>query len=1380
MTIRFAPLRHGAPLALSFLVASMLHGASREQAPVPPLTEREVVFGKAAPFALGSSELLAWAEAGRAQHTDDVVVLLNEMKAVFDDAGRLTAVRHMVYTTRTQAAADRWAPIEAYWSPWHQERPEMTGRVVTADGIEHRLDPKTIDDAPVADSNRTVYSDRRRLRAPLPGVGPASVVEQLITIRETQPVFDRGIAGVHFISRRVPVRIDRLDVEAPAGIALKFLPQRMDVEPVRTTDGSRVHVRYESGPFAADEESEAGVPGDVAQTARIHFSTGESWQSIASRYHQIVEEQISPADLKKIVKEAVGKEKDPARIIEKIVSRLHRDVRYTGIEFAEASIVPRKPAETLSRRFGDCKDKAALLVAMLEEAGIPAFVALLQTGPGEDVDPRLPGFGLFDHAIVHLPAPMNRWIDATDDMGNIATLPIQSQNRLALIAAPGTTELVRTPAAGASDNRVVKAIDVRLSEFGKATFVETTTFNGSQERRYRYAYDGSDEKEMRKLFEGYVKDRYLSESLKEFSYTEPRDRAKPFEIRLEIAESGRGLANLSEAVVGILPAGLLDRLPESLTTNDPNTPNAKRRNDYIFSEPILVAWNYRIIAPPGFRARPLPEKSIVPIGTGSVTREFRHESEQVIVASLTFDSGKTRLTPAEFDAFREAAIKFKDTQAIILGFDQVGHAHLLNGEVREALAEFRRLGAMHPKEAIHHAQTALALLASGLGEAARKEADAAVTLDPDSAVAHQIGGWIYQHDLLGRHLKKGFDLDKALGHYRTAKSLDPKDALIRGNLAVLLEHDASGTRYSKQAKLAEAIAEYEAIQTDLGNDDYLNNLAVAILRSGDFAKLKKLAEQHPSFQNRRDLLLMAEIALEGTDAIPRITARIVSDPDQRRASLLSAAETFLQVRRYPPAVACFLEAAKGAPNAADIRARADAFRNAKPVEELSFPENDPASVVKRMFIAMRSADSSYETIAPLLAREVANEFRDPNAKKRLEDILRIVRDTGGTEPVLALDLSLGTMQIALDGDDRAGYRAIVRALGAGDSIEEAHFVVKEDGRYRYATPLWTLVGHGIQARNFLEANDLDRARQWLDWAREETSERVGDDPLAGYPLLHFWKKGQEAGPEAVHDALSVLLIEGSKETAMKAIARFQDSSKGTTTDEQRLKYDVALANAYMSLKDGAGLETVSGRIMNALPDSEQAFLLHGMGLALQKKYAGLRELASQRLARDTKNENVMRVLADAAGAAGDYQECIRIYQKLIDSGKAIASDYNNIAWYSLWKQPITQDAVDSAQQAVRLTSSREADFLHTLATLYAEQGKTSEARAAIWQAMDVDGTGKPRAHDYYVLGRIAEEYGIFDAAAAAYKKVERDPDDENDPLSTWKLAQKRLTVVAKK
>ena len=87
----------------------------------------------------------------------------------------------------------------------------------------------------------------------------------------------------------------------------------------------------------------------------------------------------------------------------RLLDYLDREVRYTGIEFGEAAIVPHDPAEMLSHKYGDCKDKATLLVTMLRAAGIPAYVALLNVGSRMDVPADLPGMGLFDHAIVFVP-----------------------------------------------------------------------------------------------------------------------------------------------------------------------------------------------------------------------------------------------------------------------------------------------------------------------------------------------------------------------------------------------------------------------------------------------------------------------------------------------------------------------------------------------------------------------------------------------------------------------------------------------------------------------------------------------------------------------------------------------------------------------------------------------------------------------------------------------------------------------------------------------------------------------------------------------------------------------------------------------------------------
>ena len=104
------------------------------------------------------------------------------------------------------------------------------------------------------------------------------------------------------------------------------------------------------------------------------------------------------------------------------------------------------------------------MVAMLRVAGIPAYVALLNAGVRLDVPAELPGIGLFDHAIVYAPGTPDLWIDATDEYARLGQLPIADQGRLALVARPETTTLVRIPEASSQDNVLLEQREVDLSE----------------------------------------------------------------------------------------------------------------------------------------------------------------------------------------------------------------------------------------------------------------------------------------------------------------------------------------------------------------------------------------------------------------------------------------------------------------------------------------------------------------------------------------------------------------------------------------------------------------------------------------------------------------------------------------------------------------------------------------------------------------------------------------------------------------------------------------------------------------------------------------------------------------------------------------------------
>jgi len=109
---------------------------------------------------------------------------------------------------------------------------------------------------------------------------------------------------------------------------------------------------------------------------------------------------------------------------------------------------------------------------------------------------------------------------------------------------------------------------------------------------------------------------------------------------------------------------------------------------------------------------------------------------------------------------------------------------------------------------------------------------------------------------------------------------------------------------------------------------------------------------------------------------------------------------------------------------------------------------------------------------------------------------------------------------------------------------------------------------------------------------------------------------------------------------------------------------------------------------------------------------------------------------------------------------------------------VDEETLETAQEAVARENYQSASSLHTLAAVYAGLGRSADAREVILQAMALDGYDEPRSEDWFIWGRIAESYGVDDAAAEAYRKVERPENEADVATSTWRAAQRRLKALA--
>ncbi len=119
---------------------------------------------------------------------------------------------------------------------------------------------------------------------------------------------------------------------------------------------------------------------------------------------------------------------------------------------------------------------------------------------------------------------------------------------------------------------------------------------------------------------------------------------------------------------------------------------------------------------------------------------------------------------------------------------------------------------------------------------------------------------------------------------------------------------------------------------------------------------------------------------------------------------------------------------------------------------------------------------------------------------------------------------------------------------------------------------------------------------------------------------------------------------------------------------------------------------------------------------------------------------------------------------------------NESAWLALYTGKVDDKDIAAGIKATQLSKDNP-HILHTLACLYAEAGKTKEARDLLLKSMDDLNLDEPNDDYWYALGRIAEQYGERDIAMADYRKLEKPKQVLEIPTSTYELAQMRLKAM---
>lgn len=1321
------------------------------------------------PFAGDVHTMLQAAKGVSVPEDQSIVVLLEQHSYIIDENGRIASTIRKVYRIVKEDAVDDWSSVEQEYQPWHENKPEIRARVITEDGVVHWLDVKTMADSPSLEYDANIFSDRRVARAPLPAVAQGAVVEYQIILRETSPLLDAGETRRVPIFDGIPIQRFRISIEAPKDIPLKTSSKLIPDSAIRNfTANGRTHFECDLGPLEPRKNQEGNLPADVPGYPYVAFSTGRSWKQVATRYGEIVDQQIHVGSLRPFL-ESVDRTGSTLTIAARMTAKLHKEIRYTGVEFGESEIVPHTPEETLKRKYGDCKDKASLLVAMLRSAGLKASVALLDAGYETDINAELPGLGVFNHAIVYVAGDQPLWIDATSPETRVGQLPTMDQGRLALVAERETTSLITTPVSAAGDNARTDFIEIHMSDFGPGEMRETLGAQGYMETRLRQLYDGNDEKKVKESLEKYIKRDFLAKEVGQFAVTKKDDFTQPFRLQVEAKGVKRAFTEQDDAVAVLFPNLVFQDLPFELTrTLRGNTQNEKqqpRRNDFVFNEPHEIECRYKVFPPASFKVKDLPASEELKLVSAEYTRKYQANPDGTIDVVFRFSTGPRRISPAEFEKLRDALEKHFPTSPEMLTFVSEASEYVALGETGKALKLVS--SATQGRGTASDVRLSRMLVTAGAVQSAIQLARKIVEQDPSSSQGWQALAWAYQHDDFGRPFRGNWNANEAEKFYREALKLDPDDFMAKVNLAILLQYNSKGQLFGDGARLAETIQLYREILKTNPNPVLEQNLAISFLYAGRYAEAK---EEIKKLSPTEFVSVLSTVLTALTDNSARaIIDSQTSVPDQRmrRTILVNASQFLEQLRRYDRA-GDLLKAASRLANGGDAQTHLDFLSKMKRHELALVPETDPLYPVQHVLMEMYSPDFNFDALKAFFTQRdnwgpllwSVSRFR----QHTWPEIATMQSQGMGLDSILDYALSADLVKTPDTEQEPRGYR-ISQSSPFGTPL--IMYVVKEARDFRILGTSDNPEEVGQRVLDLLAEKDIKGAQWWLDKIVPDLHSTRSDG--TGGPAARFLWSGvtpETRGPEAIAIAAASLLgpFTGS-EKAMRILA---DARGKTTIQLVKGQIDLALCATLQKAAKWNELMTAARQLAGIHPFEADGFRFIVEAATAQGKWKELQLEATARLKSAPKDITVLEALTLSAIHNGNKEVVADSFTKLAQLPYAGPEELQFEAWASMMNRKPDPDILAKLIKNSELPELSSATFWYSLGMLQAFLNQPEEAQRSLAKALDQEDWNSLDAKPWVLAGKIYEQYGLPEEAARSYAKARSTI--QADDLARWAVS----------
>jgi len=570
-------------------------------------------------------------------------------------SGLSSRLEQRVVRVESQRAVERFQSVPVPFTPGEERVRIVRAEVLHPDGTRSR--PRGIVTRRPGGKQQGVYTLTAYRVIQFDALHPGDVLHTLV---QRDEVGHRNVFGDFFgffapLQEAFPKARAEVTVVAPASRTLyadgRGLPP---VDEQVHGDTRTLTWRLRDVPGITPEPS---MPGVSEVGAYLSVSTYRDWADMARWYRELARPQLrlSPA-LQRTVRELTrGLETTRAKAVA-IQNWVLDHTRYVGIEFGIHGFKPYRVTQVVERGYGDCKDKAALLVALLEEAGIEADFVLVRTRNLGQLTRTPATLWAFNHAIAYVPE-LDTYVDGTSEWAGFGEVPAADQGatilRLDLLGSrpPVLTTLPHRPA---SENVGTSTTTAEIRPDGSATLHFRESIRGTGAPTIRRALaDSSRRKEVLGVL---VARQHPGATVTQATFAGIDDRQRPVTIEGTALVPGFGKRREGRVEVP------LDTSPDELLKTYAGL--ERRRYPLLLQYPSTERSESRWILPPGWRAEVPPRAREVELTSpfGTFHRTIAVEGGEVH-SRQTLTLARARVAPEEYAAFRRFLRAIAETSA---------------------------------------------------------------------------------------------------------------------------------------------------------------------------------------------------------------------------------------------------------------------------------------------------------------------------------------------------------------------------------------------------------------------------------------------------------------------------------------------------------------------------------------------------------------------------------------------------------------------------------------------------------------------------------------------------------------------------------------------